>query len=299
MPFGFFKRNFWLIILILIIGGYFLFFQDVPCQSAIQYKIGTFDNRFGISQKDFLNVVFRASKIWENPINKNLFEYNSKGNLTINLIYDNRQKVTQENAVLKADINKVKNLANSVREQYLSLQEQFQIIEKEYKDYLDQFKQHLSAYNSQVDHWNSMGGAPKSEHNKLNQEKSNLATEQIALENKRLELNSLVDNINQFINKYNLLIKDANSNINTINQTADREFEEGIYDPNKNVIDIYQFENEQKLTRVLAHELGHTLGLDHNNNPKSIMYSLNQAENETLSKDDLLALKTKCNLLKN
>ena len=74
--------------------------------------------------------------------------------------------------------------------------------------------------------------------------------------------------------------------------------EEGVYffEDGKKEIDIYEFSSREKLIRVLAHEFGHALGLEHLDNPKAIMYYLNEGTNEKLTTDDLTALKQKCRL---
>ncbi|MES2214229.1 MAG: matrixin family metalloprotease [Patescibacteria group bacterium] len=100
------------------------------------------------------------------------------------------------------------------------------------------------------------------------------------------------------IRKYNSLVDQANQKVSTINESAGKEFNEGeyIYDEAGQRINIYEFTSRAELVRVLAHELGHALGLDHNSNPDSIMYYLNQSENGALTPEDSADLEALCHL---
>ncbi len=290
-----------LILLILLLsGGYYgySFYQkNYTCNSVITYTLGTFDDEFGISKKTFLEDLNQASAIWEKAIEKNLFEYSENGAITVNLVYDTRQKTTEQNNILKADTEKLNASALSVKQQYTSLQNTYTSDERIYTNLVHQFEQEQTAYNAKVTYWNAHGGAPSDIYDALVQEHTSLQTTYTTLEQKRVALNTLVDSINTFIHTYNLLIDNANAKITTINKTAGKEFEEGTYDPNTKTITIYEFGTKEKLIRVLAHELGHALSLNHNDNPKSIMYMLNQSNTLTPSTEDIRDLRIRCNLL--
>ena len=78
------------------------------------------------------------------------------------------------------------------------------------------------------------------------------------------------------------------------NAAGGSSFTEGRFTPRTNTIDIYQFNDMNKLRRVLTHELGHVLGINHNENVYSIMFSSNSATTTVLSNEDIEALFEVC-----
>lgn len=283
------------------LGGVYLFYLAIykaPCDTPLTYKIGTFDTKFGISKEDFIATLSQAEDIWEKPIGKNLLEYNPKGEVTVNLVYDDRQALTDKNKVLSSQIEQTKQSADTVQLQFQNMKAIFNQKNDEFKNLQTSFTKELDSYNQSVAYWNTKGGAPESEYKKLVAEKNNLALLRSKLEQKYHEANDVADQLNTLIDKYNLLVNYVNTDVATVNSSAGQEFSEGeyIYDKNGERINVYQFENKEKLRRVLAHEFGHALSLNHNDNPKSIMYKVNQSTNSIPTIEDMAGLKTACKL---
>lgn len=116
-------------------------------------------------------------------------------------------------------------------------------------------------------------------------------------ESQRIALNNLALEINTRIKDYNKLVGEINITVRAINQSAGLEFDEGeyVYDSTGERIDIYEFSSRTDLKRVLSHELGHALGMEHVENQNSIMYYLNKSSNTSATKEDVAELTKACN----
>lgn len=243
-----------------------------PCDSPVTYKIQSVDPRFNLSRNDFLQDVEQGAQIWNTAEGKTILQYDQSGNVAVSLVFDQRQELS----------NQINSLQGQLDNQKGTIDEQ---IAKYQKDRAA-FEQKVSDLNSQIQYWNSKGGAPPDEYNKLVDQQRQLQAQASAL-------NATAKILNQSTVSYNSQVNTLDQTIDSFNQQLSNKPEEGLYNPNDKTVTVYFNNTQNELVHTIAHELGHALGLNHNNNQASIMYAFT---NKSLipTRDDLDALSTVC-----
>lgn len=295
-----------LLTLLVLVGGFWTvqrldFFAPPPCTKPITYHLGTFDRRFGLEQKDFISALTEAEQIWEGSWGKELFSYDAeRGRLAVNLVYDYRQEVTDELSVLESSVKGDESTYRALERDYKALKATYAQAKIAYDSAVLAFGAHQSAYEAQVAEWNHGPRRSESEFQALEQARLALSAELSTLKERESQVNTMVKELNAMVSRLNTLAKTLNLNAeeyNAIGASRGETFTGGLYtsDASGERIDIFEFSNHQKLVRVLAHELGHALGLDHLFSDKNaIMYESNIGTSLILNPADLAALRALC-----
>lgn len=272
-----------------------------PCERPIVYSIGDFDERFGLSRDELLQAVNQAAQIWRQPVAKELFSSAAGGGLKINLLYDARQDSTLKLKNLGLTITKDKTTFETLKNKYDAFDKIYQRQKAELDNMVNYYEEQKANYEDEVKAANRRGGATPDEFAILEQERKQLNNLAEKIKSKQAEINKTADDLNALANVINRLIYELNLNVknyNNVGAASAGEFQEGEYrsDAASERINIYQFDDRAALVRVLAHELGHALGLEHVDNPQAIMYRLNEGGNDQLAADDLAELKRVCRI---
>lgn len=282
-----------------LVEGIDIPFLSEPCAEPLKYTIGTIDPQFGLGRDEFKNTIQQAEDIWEKASGKNLFQYDETATLKINLVYDERQAETLEAEGLEAQLKKMESTHDQMSAEYKALYDQYSNRMKAYKANWEKYEKRLENYKEAVAYWNKRGGAPEDEYKDLQKEKDKLEDIFSNLEKERKAINQLAVQVNSLASKSNKVANNYNQNLETYNNKFGeaREFEKGVF--NGSEINIYQFKEQTDLRLVLAHELGHALGIGHLENSTSIMYYLMSEQNlddPQPTEEDMAALRGICKL---
>ncbi|NTW07176.1 MAG: matrixin family metalloprotease [Syntrophaceae bacterium] len=270
-----------------------------PCQETVTYRIGTVDERFGLTREQFASAVKIAVDMWKKPLDRELFREDTHGEIEINLIYDYRQEASDKLKVLNYKIDNTKTAYDDLKGRLDNLKTEYDQRNSTLASDLNLYNSRINTLNTDIEYWNRHGGITSDLHKKLMQEKDELESWREKLKVQQDDLHRLADTIQSMVVVVNEIA--AKINLDAVNyqntgNALGQEFCEGYYErkKGKQTINIYQFDNEYRLVRVLAHEFGHALGLNHSTDSQAVMHRLIQSDAIELSPDDITALQKRC-----
>lgn len=289
----------YLLALVLILAGAGTFWYQraaAMCPVPLAYRVGTIDSHFNITKEDAIAQLAQAETVWEDNAGRELFYYDESAALAVEFVFDERQAAADFELNQRQTLDSQKEENEAVFEKIDQLKKEYETSTKEYQEKVDAYEARLNAYNQKVNQYNDQGGAPPAVYRELEKEKEDLAEESRALNNSAAQLNELAEKINELGDQGNRLVEAYNREVEVYNSEFgySREFTQGDYQGDR--INVYKFSNNAELQKVLVHEFGHALGIDHVEGESSVMYYLlgDMGTAPTLSSEDKEAFVSVC-----
>lgn len=265
-----------------ISAGVEAFSKTTPCSQPLSYTIGKIDTRFSITEDELEEAVKKAVSVW-NSGTDTIFLTAREGeplqnDITIQMVYDDRQERTDREVRFRERIRSQQIRLDNQQINHDKKREVFDQRSKDYQVFAENTSEKLDELNEWVTEKNDTGGFTGTDLDRFTQRKKEVEKAQEKVRLKQQELDVLARSINNEMDELNEKFEVHNKLIDQYNEefAGDLRFAKATFQKTSagGVVTVNQFMNEKELILILAHELGHALGVSHLNQPKAVMYSL-------------------------
>lgn len=275
--------------------------QRVCSDEPVTFRIDSIDARFGVTEQQVKKVFEEGAEAWSSAAGRTLAVYEEEGAIPIRLIYDDRQKLVDSEFTFREQINneeiRIENLETEFHRDSTKYEQRLNL----YKNSVQSTQDKIDKLNEWVQQKNEVGGLQEEEVTEFDRRKRKVDHLEQQLNREDRELKSLADQLNRKIDRLNRRVKEKNKLIDQYNEmySGNQKITQGTFGQmeNQQAISIHQFSELDELRLVLTHELGHALGLDHVNNPQSVMYhemTVQPRVSLTLTEEDMDAIHRLC-----
>lgn len=270
-----------------------------PCSRPLAYRVDRVDPRFGVTVDEVRDATRRAEALWRGAAGRDLFVETPAAALVVTLVFDERQQTTQASQRLQRSLRDTERSHAASSQAYGSARAHYEARARDFQDAQQSFVRRSQEYNARVQEWNARGSIPADLRATLEAERAHLEAEQQQLEKERLVVNELGASVNALAAQSNALAAQHQTGAATFNTLygMPRQFHKGEF--NGREIAVYEFRDAGDLALLLAHELGHALGLEHATDPAAVMHATasgQAVEPLALAPADVAALRLRCRL---
>lgn len=259
-----------LIVLVVAVG---IVLVRGSCSRPLAYRIDQFDERFGLSREELREALRQAEEVWERAVGRDLFVETPTARLAVNMHYDERQQRTQAGDRLRGSMKETRSSHEALGKSYEDWRATYERRLRDYKDGQAEYQSRAQALHAQIQDWNARGN-PHGERPALENERARLAEMRHRLESDRVALQDLATTVRGLAEKGNAVAATHNASVATFNALygAPRQFHKGEFDGRQ--IAVFEFHDSRDLVLLLAHELGHALGIGHVDDTAGIMHAV-------------------------
>jgi len=272
-----------------------------PCQSPLTFSVGEIDDRFGVTESEVRSAIINVAEVWSDAAGTPVATFSEDGEIKVHLIYDEQQQLTDRERQFRNRLQMREYQISAFENDYQASVQRFEERNEEYQRESERVQQAMTQLNDWIQQINSQGGFNSEQLELLKERRERIDRMSERMEQSGAVITEKVDEINVQLRQLNRMVEEKNELIQEYNRTfsGTRRFTQGSYERSgdRRWISVFQFANSEEMELVIAHEVGHALGLDHVDNPASVMHQLMGQQVRTelvLTDEDRDALRDAC-----
>ena len=286
-----------------------LAFAHAPCGIPIHYALGEADPRFGFDRSVVMEALVEAANLWQSRTGALLFiESDHPLAMSVNLLFDERQQAANTRRSLRGGLDRDRRQFEGEEAALLLWNERIEAARSAHERAAEVLARRVREHEAEIASWNAGSGQ------RTDARRRALEAESDALKGALAELERMGQDLDADIASYNRFAADLRQRSEEFRDRVGRyneatsgvPVESGRYSYDREQgrrIEVYRAESYDELVWVLAHELGHALGIGHVADPGAIMHATLHDGGElqrgrvrpaSLSDADLAALAAVC-----